>query len=108
MIISQAIPVLSAALTPLIALIALYIAYQQYRTNRDKLRLDLYDRRFDLYGALVDLCTSVASSGAPGSPEFRGFLQARHKTQFLFDPEVAAYLEKTRQKAIRGGCPVGR
>ena len=112
----QVIPAFSAALTPLIAIIALYIAFQQYRTNRDKLRLDLYDRRFALFSAFADLCRSVASSARPGSVELDAFLQFRHKTQFLFDPTVAAFLEKTRLNALRvqylqklldGDLPVG-
>jgi hypothetical protein len=35
----------SAALTPVVAILTVYIAYQQYQTNMSKLRLDLYDRR---------------------------------------------------------------
>ena len=101
MIKCQTMSNLSGALTPLIAVIAAYVAYQQYHTNRDKLRLDLYDRRFELYTALVDLCTSVASSGIPGSTEFGKFVQARHKTQFLFDTGVATYIEAMRLKAIQ-------
>jgi hypothetical protein len=111
------ISALSAGLTPLIAVIAAYIAYQQFRTNRNKLRLDLYDRRFSLYSAFADLCVSVGSSMKPGSEELNRFLQARHATQFLFGSQTAAYMETVRLKAVRlqyldfqirdGGLPVG-
>ena len=95
------ISTLSAGLTPMIAVIMVYIAYQQFRTNRNKLRLDLYDRRFSLYSAFADLCASVGSSMKPGSEELNRFLQARHATQFLFDSQTAAYMETARVKAVR-------
>ena len=46
------VPVLSALLTPTIAIITTYIAYEQWRTNRNKLKLDLFDRRFAVYDAM--------------------------------------------------------
>ena len=33
----------------MIASIVAWIAYQQYEINRQKLKLDLYDRRFKIY-----------------------------------------------------------
>lgn len=92
---------LSGALTLLVAVIVAYIAYQQYKTNRDKLRLNLYDRRFELYNAFSDLCVSVGSSGRPGSRELTDFLQIRNKVYFLFDQDIYSYMELVRQKAIR-------
>jgi len=101
----------------LIAVITAYVAYQQFRTNRNKLRLDLYDRRFALFDALAGLCASVGQSMKPGSDELGRFLQVRHATQFLFDAETASYLETVRVKALRlqyldgrlgsDGLPVG-
>jgi len=38
-----------------IAGIVAYIAYKQYRIEHQKLKLDLYDRRFKVYSATVDL-----------------------------------------------------
>ncbi len=43
------IDVFSALLTPVIAAIAVYVAYQQWQTNRRRLQLDLYDRRLRIY-----------------------------------------------------------
>src|SRR5271170_90498 len=41
--------VLQGLMTPVIALIAVYIAWQQWRTNADKVKLDKFDRRFPIY-----------------------------------------------------------
>ena len=39
----------------IIAGIVACIAYQQYEINRQKLKLDLYDRRFKIYSAAIAL-----------------------------------------------------
>jgi hypothetical protein len=46
------IDLLSAALTPLIAAIVAYIAYQQYRVNRLRLSHDLFERRLKIFEAV--------------------------------------------------------
>jgi endonuclease V-like protein UPF0215 family len=38
-----------ALLTPVIAIVATYIAWQQWKTNALKLHLDRYDRRLKIY-----------------------------------------------------------
>ena len=38
-----------ALLTPLIAIVATYIAWQQWQTNKQKLEMDRYDRRLHVY-----------------------------------------------------------
>ena len=43
------IQISSGLLTPVIAVIAVYIAYRQHKTASDKLRLELYDRRYRIY-----------------------------------------------------------
>lgn len=49
----------SSCLTPLIAIITAYIAYQQYNTNRQKLKLDLYDKRFKVFLGLQSLLIHI-------------------------------------------------
>jgi hypothetical protein len=46
---------LAALLTPFLACIGTYIAWQQYKGNKLKLRHDLYERRFKVYQGLTDL-----------------------------------------------------
>jgi hypothetical protein len=47
------IEIFSALLTPTIAVITTFIAIQQYRNNRLKQRLDLYERRMAIYKAVT-------------------------------------------------------
>ena len=59
------VDVLSALLTPTIAVIATYVAYQQWRVNKTRLDLDLYDRRLAIYKAVDaffgDVWTQITS-----------------------------------------------
>lgn len=45
----DAVALFNAFLTPLIAIVAVYIAWQQWQTNKHKLELELYDRRLRIY-----------------------------------------------------------
>jgi hypothetical protein len=47
------IPTCSLILTGAIAIVTLYIAYQQYQTAKNKLRLDLFKKRYPVYEAVL-------------------------------------------------------
>lgn len=94
--------ILSALLTPLIAIITTYIAVQQYRTGRAKFRHELYDRRMAVYKAASKYLTLVAVNYDDGTGEgekaneekkaFREFDIANAESAFLFDDKVVRYL----------------
>jgi len=93
------------ALGPLVvAGIVAYIGYRQYRTNVDKLRLDLYDRRFSIYLAALDYYYALTELD-PTSAEYvsagRQFIKAIRESRFLFgiDSEPVRMLEEIRVRA---------
>jgi hypothetical protein len=47
----------------MIAILAVWIACQQHKTSRYKLRLDLYDKRFNVFHKLISLVSSVVQQG---------------------------------------------
>jgi hypothetical protein len=53
----------AALLTPVIAIVMTYIAIQQYRANKIKLRHDLYDRRLLLYNAVAEFLAHIIREG---------------------------------------------
>lgn len=55
--------VLSGLLTPVVALLGLYIALRQWFTARSKLKLDLFDRRLVIYEAVRSYIAAVMASG---------------------------------------------
>jgi hypothetical protein len=82
------ISVFTPLLTPLIALIASYIAIQQWRTNKEKLRLDLYDKRFAVYENTLALYRMLMSETLLTEKEKidiqSNFIKSYRESQFLF------------------------
>jgi len=55
------VSVLSALLTPLIAIITTYIAYQQWQGNKLKLKMERYERRLRVYQEMVKMLKQCAN-----------------------------------------------
>jgi hypothetical protein len=88
------IDILSALLTPAIAIVVAYIAYAQWRTANARLNLDLFDKRLAVYRKVHDAVGKVNATGlAEGAAEAL-FLEAQREARFLFGPEVKAYLDE--------------
>lgn len=107
---------LTALLTPTLAVFGSVIAYRQWRTAQNKLKFDLFDRRFSVYEASRDLLGSIMTSGKVRDEEVFKFLLATREAKWLFNTDVAIYLEKELyQKALDlqtlqatlDGIPVG-
>jgi hypothetical protein len=91
--------ILSGLLTPLIALIVAYIAWQQLKTNRDKVRLALYEKRFAVYLGLKNLLVKIPQVGGVGIKEIIEYNVSTGEAEFLFGRDVLDYLLLIRKKA---------
>jgi hypothetical protein len=80
-------------LTPVIAVVAVYIARQQWKTNAHKLKLDLYDRRFKVFEAAREILGLMYTSGVRDA-QLLNVLTKTADTEFLFGREVKEYLEE--------------
>jgi len=85
---------LTALLTPTVAVLGALIGYRQWRLAQNKLKLDLFDRRFKVYEAARDLLASIMTSGKEKDDEVFKFMVATREAKWLFDTEVANYLDK--------------
>jgi hypothetical protein len=76
------------------AAFAIWIGLRQGRISEEKVRLDLYNRRYDIYNRVVDfqeaLVTWDGSSELSKSARF-GFIRAFRESSFLFDPKDGVY-----------------
>jgi hypothetical protein len=105
------ITVLSALLTPTIALVAVYIGWQQWRTNRNKLKLDLFERRMAIYEAARDLIGHCLTGTHAKDAQLFAFLHATRQALFLLDKGLSNYLFKEiyvkacELTALREGLP---
>lgn len=84
---------LQGLLTPMIALVAVYIAYQQYRANKQKLKLDLFDRRFKVFDETRNVLGLMYTSGVKDESLHR-FIIETTEAEFLFGPEIMDYCEE--------------
>jgi hypothetical protein len=97
---------ISTAPAALISAYVAWVAYQQYRTNREKLRLDLYDRRFGVYTAAIDfyhVLPRYDDNLPPHQEAHRAFIKAVRESRFLFghDNEIVSILEEMHTRAAR-------
>lgn len=97
--------VLSGLLTPVVALLGLYIALRQWFTSRSKLKLDLFDRRLVIYDAVRSYIAAVMASGKTSQELEFAFLSGTRGARWLFGVEIVDYIDKTLwPKICQLGC----
>lgn len=85
---------LSALLVPVVAVLGVSIAYRQWRTAQNKLKLDLFEKRYVIYDASRGLLESVMTSGFVQINEIYPALAKMREAKWLLDDEVDKYLNK--------------
>jgi hypothetical protein len=96
----ESVKVLSALLTPVLAITTGYIAWRQWRTNDLKLRHDLYERRLAIYLSVIEFLARIMSNCKATDAEMINFLQKTRESYFLFGPKVAAYLDSIYKRSV--------
>jgi hypothetical protein len=81
---------LQGGLTIVIAFITVYIARQQWKTNAQKIKLDLFDRRFLVFEATRGIIGQMYTSGVKDK-ELVEFLTKTVEAGFLFGSEIEDY-----------------
>lgn len=94
------IQTVSAMLTPLIGILTIYIAYQQWKTNRNKFKLDLYEKRRSVYIKLKELLITIRRD-ANIEPEISHcFMREVEIDKYLFDKKERDYLTDVYNHSI--------
>ena len=91
---------LAALLTPFLACIGTYIAWQQYEGNKLKLRHDLYERRFKVFKGLTDLLGFIGREADVQEEQLWTFRKETADSCFLFGKEIPAYLKVIFDNAV--------
>ena len=75
---------------------AIYIAYRQWRTADDKLKHELFDRRFSVYDAARTFLVSIAQTHESDKlfEAQRKFVSETREAKWLLNTTVADYLHK--------------
>ena len=87
-------------LTPLIAIVAAYIAWQQWQTNRKKLFLDLYDRRLRIYTEVKKILSTITRDAKISINELLIFYSSVSEADFLFGPEIPRYITEIYEHGV--------
>lgn len=94
------IAVLSALLTPAIAFLAVVVAVAQWWIARNKLKLDLFERRWTVYEALGKVLRQMGENGNVSDEERREFMYGTRAYQWLFNRRIAGFIRTTQYNAI--------
>lgn len=99
--IAKLIPSLIAVIPSLVVgMIAAYIAYNQYRLNKEKLRLDFFEKRLEAYEKLQEYFNCFIEKGCIDNEAIRVLNIAQNKSVFLFNKDITDYINEVRIKAI--------
>ena len=90
---------LSALGTIAIGAVVAYIAWRQYRTSHDRFRLDLFEKRYDVYRALMKFLRGLAPDTSKTGEQIMAFRADTNDARFLFGPEVVDFLSEIYSKS---------
>ncbi|MCW5206997.1 hypothetical protein VU08_08760 [Desulfobulbus sp. F5] len=89
---------LTAMLTPTVAIFGLYIGYRQWRTEEAKLRHELFEKRYKQFDAVVKFAFSTMSQSIKADEEYPTY-EAGDKLwfeiagmRFIFNLEIEQYV----------------
>lgn len=93
------IDISSALLTPVIAIIAVYIAYRQHKMDKIKLRHELYERQLDFYKAVMRFIV-LAKISPITDQEMSLINPVTMEAEFYFGKDVSSHIANIQIKAI--------
>ena len=85
---------ISALLVPTVALLGLFIAYRQWRTAQNKLKLELFEKRLAIYNAAIAFIRNVMTSGKATDEQLRNLVRGTKEAKWLLSTKIATYLDE--------------
>ena len=85
---------LSALLVPVVAIFGLFIAYRQWKTAQNKLKLELFERRLAIYNSATTFISSVMTSGKATDEQLRNLIVGTKEAKWVLSYEIAEHLDK--------------
>ncbi len=82
------IDIISALPSPITAIIVTYVAWQQWRTSRNALKLELFDKRFQIFEKITGFIATILISGKVEYKDTTQFLRDTKSAKFLFNDDV--------------------
>lgn len=85
---------ISALLVPLVAIFGSYIAFRQWRTAQNKLKLELFERRLKIYNSATSFISSVMTTGKATDRELHDLIVDTKEAKWLLSKDIAKYLDE--------------
>ena len=100
MTLKDLVEIFNALLTPLIAVLATYIAWQQYRVNHHSLRNQLYHRRCAVFKAFMSYLADIMREGKTNFQRTGQFYAEASEVEFLFSELISKKMEELYSNGI--------
>jgi len=100
MSIEELLRISQGLLTPVIGVITTYIAWQQWKTNQNKLNLDRYERRLQVYREVIRYISIGIRDATYDQEELMTFRSRVSEADFLFGEEVPRYIDELHCRAV--------
>lgn len=96
------INIISSVLTPIIAITTVYIAIQQYITNSKKLKLDLYQKRYNCYRIIKEYLKKIrVIKGENILDELFIFESEISESEFLFSKNIKNFITEIISDSVQ-------
>ncbi len=86
--------------TLVVGLGVILFAFLQWKTAHDKLRLDLFDRRYKAYKAMINFLGVILRRATFDDSDLFEFYAGMDGSDFLFGTDIADYYKQVRTRAI--------
>jgi hypothetical protein len=87
-------------LAPVIAVLTAYIAWQQWQLNKQKFKVDTYERKLRIYRSVVEMRRLVMKDGNPEIQDILKFGADTAEADFLFPDEISKYIDEFYTHAV--------
>lgn len=89
------------ALIPIVlSVLGIYIAVQQYRTNRKKLKLELFEKRYVVFDVVIKFIGEVVRTQSFDHQAQINFIEGTRGAEFLFDVDIKLYIDEIWDRAV--------
>ncbi len=97
----EIIDLLSAALTSVTAVMVVWIAYRQWKTDELRRRHETYEQRLRVYEAVQLYLVHIEQDAKVDLPQIVQMCAEASECTFLFGEEVQDYIDLLRQKGLK-------
>lgn len=94
------VKVLSALLTPAIAIVTAYIAWQQHVINRRQHRLALFEKRMIVFNSTMNLIAGVLQKNDVDLDQLFKMIRETRDHELLFGSEIGEYITDVYKKGL--------